>query len=159
MVSWGHWMRTALLCSGFRWPCVFVIFHRLMWPGREVSWHPATQWNWLCRVVVIRSPGQHKCGMRPPVWSYSIPPHWGASRCRESPIPFSLAILPFCQKCLPLVHVRQVSEKDKELSRHEYPCPLTILGWYEPNGILNLQIWLKPSWYAIQNYYANVYAV
>lgn len=101
-------------CPGSRPPRVSVISRELMWTGREVSWHQLHGWNWLCRAVVIRSPGQHKRAVRPQCGATPFHPIEGATRagrCRESPIPFSLPILPFCQMFLPLVHVRQVSEK------------------------------------------------
>ncbi len=113
-----------------------LFFMELIWPGREVSWHPATRWNWLCQAVVIRSPGQHKCGVQLPVWSYFVPPHWGGDqRCWESTISFSLPILPFCQTAS---HwsvldkwVRRARNWQTAWTRHEYP----ILWWYDPDGV------------------------
>lgn len=67
-------------------------------------------WNWLCRAVVIRCRGQHKRCVRPQCGATPFHPIEGATRagrCRESPIHFSLPILPFCQMFLPLVHVSE----------------------------------------------------
>lgn len=119
-----------------------LFFMELMWPGREVSWHPATQWNWLCQAVVIRSPGQHKCGVQLPVWSYFVPPHWGGDQ--RWPLPgepnfFLITHTAILSDGLPLVRVRQVSEKGKELTdglnKTWVSLSSPILWWYDPDGV------------------------